>query len=178
MELEIHTPPRTIMEVYNMLPENTLAELINGQIFMSPAPNNQHQRILKRIARVLDDFVMEKELGEIFISPSDVYFDATSNAVQPDIYFVSNKNEMIVSDTEPNRGVPDLIVEILSPSNDRHDTLTKKKLYEKFKVSEYWIVDPSSKEVRVYELQNDSFHLIGKAINKAYSSLLDYHFTF
>ena len=117
MKIEIPSPPRTIMEVYKMLPEGTLAELINGQIFMSPAPTNQHQRILKKIFKVLDSFVEKENLGEVFFAPSDVYLDQNSNAVQPDIYYVSNKNEMTIRDTIPNEGVPDLVVEILSTKN-------------------------------------------------------------
>ncbi len=178
MKIDIPHPPRTIMEVYKMLPEGTLAELINGQLFMSPAPTNQHQRILKKIFKVLDSFVEEKNLGEVFLAPSDVYLDQNSNAVQPDLYFVSKQNKMIIRDTEPNEGAPDLIIELLSPGNTKHDAITKKNLYEKFGVKEYWIVDPATKETTVYQLQNNSYELVGKEIGKAQSVLLNHQFEF
>ncbi len=166
------------MEVYQALPEGTLAELINGQIIMSPSPNNQHQRILVRIFVVLRDHVNSKRLGELFIAPSDVYLDAVANAVQPDIYYVSHSNLMVISDTEPNRGVPDLIIEILSPANASYDTLTKKNLYERFSVKEYWIVDPTTDEIAVYTLRENGYTLASKEINQAFSILFDHHFIF
>lgn len=178
MKIDIPSPPRTIMEVYQMLPQGTLAELINGQIFMSPAPNNQHQRILKSIFKVLDDFVNKNQLGEIFIAPSDIYLDETSNAVQPDLYFISGKNEMKILESEPNCGVPDLIIEILSPGNNKHDLITKRDLYENFGVKEYWIVDPSTKETQVYHLENKSYQFAGKEIGKVYSPSLNQTFEF
>lgn len=177
MEREANTP-RTIMEVYQALPEGTLAELINGQIIMSPSPNNQHQRVLIRIFRVLYDYINERTLGELLIAPSDVYLDAVANAVQPDIYFVAHSNPMTISNTEPNRGVPDLIIEILSPGNKSYDRLAKKNLYERFCVKEYWIVDPATDEIAVYTLQEDVYRLAGSKINSAFSVLFDYHFFF
>ncbi len=177
MEIEIPSPPRTIMEVYKMLPEGTLAELINGQLYMSPAPNTNHQRLIGAIFIKLTHFVKHNEIGEIFISPYDVYLDEEKNAVQPDILFVSNKNASIV---KPHGivGVPDLIVEFLSPSNNKHDFVTKKELYEKFGVKEYWIIDPASKEVLVYQMENHQYTLAGKDIANLFSPLLNHHFEF
>jgi Uma2 family endonuclease len=166
------------MEVYKMLPEGTLAELINGQIFMSPAPSNQHQRILKSIFKVLDDFIEFSSLGEVFIAPSDVYLDDSRNAVQPDLYFISSQNKMLVLDDQPNQGIPDLIIEILSPGNNKHDLIIKKELYEKFDVCEYWIVDPATKEAIVYQLKNNLYVMAGKEIAKISSPLLKHVFEF
>lgn len=175
---EIPSPPRTIMEVYKMLPEGTLAELINGQLFMSPAPTNNHQRVVLAIYKLIDKLVGEKKLGEVFVAPSDVYLDDHSNAVQPDLYFVSLNNKMKLLDDEPNRGVPDLIVEILSPSNNRHDLDVKRKLYEKFGVLEYWIIDPKTKEASVFQLTNNSYQLAGKEIGSVDSPLFSHTFEF
>ena len=62
MNVEISSPPRTIMEVFKMLPEGTLAELINGQIYMSPTPTNLHQRISRKIVIKLSEFVEKNDL--------------------------------------------------------------------------------------------------------------------
>jgi Uma2 family endonuclease len=75
MGLEIPSPPRTIMEVYKMLPEGTLAELINGQLYMSPAPNTNHQRVSGKIEYLLRSYVENHSLGEMFHAPYDVYLD-------------------------------------------------------------------------------------------------------
>ncbi|MFM9840492.1 MAG: Uma2 family endonuclease [Cyclobacteriaceae bacterium] len=177
MEYEIISPPRTIMEVYKMLPEGTMAELIEGQLYMSPAPTNRHQRVLIALFKTLDQHVAVNGLGEVFISPSDVYLDDHSNAVQPDLYFVSKKNKMVIYDDQPNRGVPDLVVEILSPSNNQHDLKIKKNLYEKFGVKEYWIIDPTTKEVSIYQLVGNQFVLAGKNKTKLFSPLFNHSFT-
>ncbi len=177
MKFDIPSPPRTIMEVYKSLPEGTLAELINGQIYMSPSPTNQHQRIFKKLLRILDEFVEQGDLGELFVSPSDIYLDSLSNAVQPDLYFVSKGNKMIIDPGKPNYGVPDLVVEILS-SDKKYDLVTKKDLYEKFGVKEYWIIDPFTKEVIVYQYISSAYQLAGKSTGKIYSPLLKNEFEF
>jgi hypothetical protein len=73
-------PPRTIMEVFKMLPETTLAEVINNTLYMSPAPSPSHQRAVKKLMKTLDDFVEAHHLGETFISPIDLFLDEKSNA--------------------------------------------------------------------------------------------------
>jgi Uma2 family endonuclease len=178
MIAEIPSPPRTIMEVYKMLPEGTLAELINGQIYMSPTPTNLHQRISRKLEIKLIDFIDRNFLGEIFHAPLDIYLDNEANAVQPDIIFISKENPSQPLDEVPYQGVPDLLVEILSPSNNKHDLVVKKELYEKFGVKEYWIVDPFSKEVTVYKLQGALYVLASKEIGKVHSPLLSYQFEF
>ncbi len=178
MIIEIATPPRTLMEVYKMLPEGTLAELINGQLYVSPAPTNIHQRTVLKIIIQLSQFIDENKLGEIFIAPSDVYLDENANAVQPDLYFISKENNNQPLDEIPYQGVPDLIIEILLPSNNDHDLITKKNLYEKFGVKEYWIVDPFTKECLVYELTGTQFILQGKNIATVFSPLFNHSFSF
>lgn len=176
-KFDIPSPPRTLLEVYQSLPEGTLAELINGQIYMSPSPTNQHQRILKKLLRIIDAFIENDELGELFIAPSDIYLDEDSNAVQPDLYFISTSNPITIDQAKPNYGVPDLVIEILS-SDEKHDKITKKELYEKFGVKEYWIVDPFTKEAFVYQHSNGAYKLAGKSIGKIYSPLFNNEFEF
>ena len=151
------TPPRTIMEVYKNLPEGTLAELIDNVIYMSPSPVKNHQQVLQTIFRRLSEAIDDVGKGEVIIAPFDVYLDATSNAVQPDIIVILNSNK---GQSKPNghfHGVPDVIVEILSPGNKDYDLVKKKELYERFGVKEYWIVDPESKETIGYFLQDSKF---------------------
>jgi Uma2 family endonuclease len=71
-----------------MLPEGTLAELIDGILYMSPSPIDSHQRAVTRLVGQMYLFVEKNDLGEIFTAPFDVYLDEHSNAVQPDILFL------------------------------------------------------------------------------------------
>ncbi len=169
-------PPRTIMEVFTMLPEGTLAELIDGKIYMSPSPVTNHQRIIFKLSRSLASYAEQEGLGEIFISPFDVYLDEHSNAVQPDIIFVSKDQSHIVKDHI--HGVPELLIELLSPGNKTHDTVIKKNLYEKLGVKEYWIIDPATKESIGYELKGKRYEEYAKSVGYITSRLLNSRFDF
>jgi Uma2 family endonuclease len=177
MTIEIQSPPRTIMEVYKMLPEGTLAELINGQLFMSPAPSTIHQRVSRKVLLRLEQFVEIHQLGEIFIAPYDVYLDEEKNAVQPDISFVSMQSSSIVK-AHGIVGVPDLVVEFLLPGNNKYDLTTKRDLYEKFGVKEYWIIDPFTKETIVYQLINSRYTLAGRTTATLFSPMFNHSFSF
>ncbi len=172
----ISMPPRTIMEVYKMLPQGTLAELIDGKIYMSPSPVTDHQRIISRLLSKIFSYVEEEGLGEVFVSPFDVYLDEHANAVQPDLIFVSNTNIHIVQDHI--HGVPDLLIELLSPGNKTHDTVTKKNLYETFKVKEYWIIDPATKESIGYRLEGGCYQEFARSVGNISSLLLKQRFDF
>ncbi len=151
----IISPPKNIMEVYKMLPEGTLAELINKVIYMSPSPIRKHQQIVGKLFNRLSDFLELNDLGEVYIAPFDVYLDEHSNAVQPDIIFVAKENLGIVLDHI--HGVPDLVIEILSEGNKSHDLKRKRSLYEKFGIKEYWMVDPESREAIGLRLENRKY---------------------
>ena len=154
------TPPRTIMEVYKNLPEGTLAELIDNVIYMSPSPVYNHQDVLLEITTKLKERL--KKSAKVVIAPFDVYLDDRSNAVQPDIVIILDINKGILIPNGHFHGVPDVIVEILSPGNKDYDLVKKKELYERFGVKEYWIVDPESKETIGYFLQDSKFIKLGQ----------------
>ncbi len=178
MKFEIETPPRTIMEVYKMLPEGTLVELIDNTIYMSPSPVNKHQKILQSLFRKLSEQIEDSGKGELFIAPHDVYLDEHSNAVQPDIIVVLNKNKHIIDTEGYIHGVPDLLIEILSPGNAEYDLIKKKSLYETFGVKEYWVVDPKTKLALVFELKAGVFVKVGESIGVIQSILLEQSFHF
>lgn len=123
----------------------------NTEIIMA-APSLQHQRIIKKITMKLNQFVEENDLGEVFFSPIDVKFD-DDHSFQPDIVFVAKINYDILKE-KAIEGSPDLVLEVISPSNHKQEMANKKATYEKFGVSEYWIIRPKKKQVRV-EVLND-----------------------
>jgi len=174
----IDRPPRTIMEVFKMLPEGTLAELIDGVIYMSPSPIRPHQRIVSLLSARITVFVEENDLGEAYVAPFDVYLDEEINAVQPDIVFVSKERLSIIDPIGHIHGTPDLVVEVLSTGTKKYDQEKKKELYERFGVKEYWIIDPSTKETKGFTLQSGKYFESFKASGKIQSSLLNETFLF
>ncbi len=154
------------------LPEGTLAQLLEGEIFMVPAPVPEHQRISGKLYAFLLQYVERKNLGEIFFSPIDVFLDE-HNVVQPDLVYISEEKRSIIGEKRIE-GAPDWIAEILSEGNAYHDLKTKKKLYERHGVAEYWIVDPMERSVEVYRNGESGFKLITSSTSgKIESSVLD-----
>jgi Uma2 family endonuclease len=174
MEPTFKTPPRTIMEVYQNLPEGTLAELIDDVIYMSPSPVKNHQKVLQTIFRRLSENIEDLKKGEVIVAPFDVYLDITSNAVQPDIIVILDGNPGHSLPDGHFHGVPDIIVEVLSPGNRDYDFIKKKQLYERFGVKEYWIVDPDTKDTWCYALENAHYIEMSRDKNKIHFKLLDF----
>lgn len=144
---------------YLKTPDDKRYELIEGELYMTPSPNTNHQRISRKLELRMAYFVEKNELDEVFFAPYDVYFDEES-VIQPDILFVSKERLDII--TEDNiKGAPDLIVEILSESTAYRDTIQKKMLYARFGVKEYWLVAPKEAMIEVYTLKNKEYALAG-----------------
>ncbi len=136
-------------EDYLLFPEDGKRhELIDGEHYMTPAPSTKHQRISGNTFIILSNFVKNNKLGEVFYAPCDIVF-SDIDVVQPDIIFISNENMRII--TEKNvKGAPDLAIEIISETTRRTDKVIKRRLYEKFGVKEYWIIDPVVDTLEVY----------------------------
>ena len=140
---------------YLQLPEDKRYEIIDGDLFMVPSPNESHQHILTNILYILINYVRRNKLGAIYCAPFDILF-SDEDIVQPDVIFVSNENKKVI--TKDNiKGSPDLLVEILSPSTSKRDMGIKKKLYARHGVREYWIVDPKRETVDVFRLKGREF---------------------
>lgn len=161
-----------------MLPQGTLAEVIENTLYMSPTPTAQHQRLIRELLDQFSLFLKEEKTGEIFVSPLDVFLDESSNAVEPDLFFIRSENISIVDPNGHIHGVPDLIIEVLSPGNQSHDKVRKKALYERFGVKEYWIVDPATKETIGYKLVDNKYISLGEFAGEIRSQLLNHSFSF
>ena len=129
------------------LPEGTRAELIDGELFMSPSPRLKHQDAVGNLFAILRDFVRARSLGRVFVAPFDVHLPS-GDIVEPDVLFVAQSNCGILQDWV--RGVPDLVVEVLSPDGVERDRIVKRDLYAQNGIQEYWIVDPEAKTVEVF----------------------------
>ena len=146
---------------YLLLDDNVRCEITQGDLVMTPSPNLIHQRISRELEFALWQYIKNRELGEIYYAPVDVVFD-NENILQPDIVVVLKDNEEILKE-KAIVGTPDVIMEIISPTSITRDRNEKHKLYEKFRVPEYWLVDPRNKSIEVYTLENDEFQLFSFA---------------
>ena len=142
-------------EDYARLPDDERYELIEGKLIPMPSPKEIHQALSGTLFMSVGMFVRVAGLGRIYFAPFDVILSAT-NVVQPDLIFISSSRAHII--TEDNiRGAPDLLVEILSPSTAGYDRTTKRDLYERHGVPEYWLVDPYAKTITVLILGADGY---------------------
>lgn len=134
-------------------------ELIKGFIRkMSPAPNRFHQVVARNITQIFLN-AFKKHSCNVYFAPFDVRLPIPSKqkdttVVQPDICVVCDKSKL---DDAGCNGAPELMIEILSQNNSKHDLDTKFKLYEEAGVLEYWIVEPVKKIIFVYTSINGKF---------------------
>jgi Uma2 family endonuclease len=136
-------------------------EVIRGVLYVSPAPRTRHQRVIANLFNALFNFVTARQLGEVLTSPIDVLLPGLASPVQPDILFVSRERARIVEE-KYLADAPDLVVEVLSPSNPRHDRKTKFEVYAEAGVREYWIVDPDERSIEVHSLEGRAWRLDGR----------------
>ena len=139
-------------------------ELLRGKLFkMSPAPREIHQRVSMYLSGELYNFFKDKTC-RFYSAPFDVRIPAkgTKGTTDNQIYTIVQPDLCVVCDLEKIDGrgcigAPDLVVEILSPSNSRKDLKDKYEIYEEAGVPEYWIVDPDNKAFYRYVLQEDVY---------------------
>ena len=143
---------------YMLYDENEKIEIIDGNIYnMSPAPSRIHQKLITEILFRIRSYI-ETNNGscEVYPSPFDVILknndeviEDCKNIIQPDISVICDKNKLT---DKGCTGSPDMIVEVVSPYNPNNDFIRKLNLYDKYKVKEYWIVNPIKKNILVYKL--------------------------
>ncbi len=129
-------------------PESPLIELIGGELFVVPSPTVNHQRISQRLEQIISQHVNKNQLGELLHAPIDVLF-SEEDAVIPDIIFIEKAQSSIIHEKNI-QGTPTLIIEILS-ENKKRDFVKKKRIYEKYGVTEYWIIDPNQHTIIAFD---------------------------
>jgi Uma2 family endonuclease len=138
------------------LPEDLLRhELIDGEHLMSPAPSRKHQRVAMNLSWLIRGYLEDHALGSVYAAPLDVVF-SDFDVAEPDLLYVSAEREQRLGTERHLAGAPDLVVEVLSPSTAGIDQGRKLWLYERYAVTEYWIVDPERETVKVYRLTEGS----------------------
>lgn len=132
---------------YLHMPEDRRYELVEGEFFVVPSPNEYHQRISRELEYALMTFVKKRKSGFVYYAPFDVVL-SDEDVVQPDIIYVSKERRKIITHNNI-QGAPDLVVEILSPKISYRDHEIKRKLYGKYGVKEYWIVYPIKQTIEI-----------------------------
>jgi Uma2 family endonuclease len=169
--------PKTALDVFRLLPEGTLCEVIDNVLYMSPAPKYTHQALVVLFSRRIGNYLENKSMGEIIISPFDVYFENLLSAVQPDILVLLNESKHLLKQDGYVHGAPDLIIEVLS-SDKKRDKVKKKSLYERAAVKEYFVVDPDTREITGWILTESTYKVQYADIGIFKSSLLSFEFEF
>ena len=149
------TKPRPLTKFdYWQLPEaGPRYQLINGDLYMAPAPNRFHQDISRTIQFEILKYLEREPRGIIYDAPFDVVL-TDLNVFQPDLAFFSSGRREVLTE-KGAEGAPDLVVEILSASTARLDLDQKRVIYARTGVSELWIVDPAKLEIQVFDLRAD-----------------------
>ena len=139
-----------------LMPDNdSRYEIINGELYVTRAPHNKHQKTCGRFFTVLDIWSRETNIGEAEIGAGLIFGD--SDDVIPDVIWMSKeKYADLIDDTGHFRGAPELVIEVLSAGtdNEKRDRQVKLKLYSNHGVLEYWIADWRAKQIQVYRREN------------------------
>lgn len=136
--------------------EEEREELLNGKIVMMSSPSVNHNIISFNITHIFSEYLKGKPCMA-FNDGVDVYLTEKDRVI-PDAMIVCNKT---IIRPDGVHGVPDLVVEVLSPSTAKNDRGYKKDLYEKSGVKEYWIVDPNMRSIESYLLLDGSYSMDG-----------------
>ena len=134
-------------------------EIIDGEHYMNPAPNTYHQTVSRLIQFQLMQQVEMQKLGVVYDAPTDVQL-SDHDIIQPDLVVVLAENRNIITPIKI-KGVPDLVVEILSPSTKKKDIELKHQLYCRSGIPEYWIVDPDEHLIQQFALVGAEYRLLG-----------------
>jgi Uma2 family endonuclease len=139
--------PWTLEELHRLPDDDgNKYELLDGELFVTPAPAEVHEEILARLTRLIVPFVATHGLGNVFHPRAVVRTQGSE--LEPDLMVRPLRTAPLVKDWE-DAPVPILVVEVLSPTTRRRDLTKKRGFYMRIGVAEYWVVDPDRESVRV-----------------------------
>jgi Uma2 family endonuclease len=149
-------PLLTVADLDACPDDNNRYELIEGELFVSRAPEIPHQRVLHILQIELALYLRGNPIGILVPGTGAVFSDY--DAVIPDLVFIRNERWNEVTSEQRVTGAPDIVVEIVSPGTENHrrDLQVKRKLYGKYGVQEYWIIDPKKSSVLIFRLINET----------------------
>ncbi len=146
-------------DLAGMPDDGLIREILDGELFATPAPSPLHQRVSKRLQRQLEAYFEARALGEVFNAPLDTIL-GPHDVVEPDILVVTNA--ALVS-RRAIEGAPALVVEILSPSTGARDRTLKAQRYAAAGVAHCWIVDIDARRIDCFRLEQGKYELAALA---------------
>jgi Uma2 family endonuclease len=146
-------PLLTAADLELMPDDDKRYELVEGELLVTRAPGLPHQDVLRNLILLIGPYLNRTPVGQIYPTPGVIFDDY--NSVIPDLVFLTNEQRERAG--SHIHEAPELAVEIVSPGreNARRDRVVKLQVYSKFKVKEYWVVDPEARTVEVYRLTDD-----------------------
>src|SRR5688572_20204160 len=157
---DVNLPGSRVKLTYDdflLFPDDGLRhELIDGEHYVTASPNLKHQRVSGNLHFLIRAWLEQHPVGVVFYAPFDVVF-TRFDVVEPDLLYMSHARAKEALTAANVQGVPELVIEIGSPSTRKRDETIKKGLYERAGVSEYWVVDPDIDVIRIYRRNADGF---------------------
>jgi len=168
-----HLRPLTYEDLQQMPQDGNRYEIIDGEPVVSPAPTLTHAEVVARLFFLIRAFVLlHRPGGRVFTAPVDVRL-VPPRIVEPDIIYVSAERRHLLADPALVEGPPDLIVEVVSPSNRLYDEQVKFRIYAEAGVLEYWLADPALRTLTIFALENGTYVPLPNEHGVARSRLLD-----
>lgn len=164
---QVDTSKKYTYQDYLKLPEEPgyRYEVLEGVLVKDPSPNVMHQRVSRRLQRILEDYFWEVDpQSEIFNAPLDITFQEIT-VVQPDLFYISGKQKKLVGKNRID-GPPTLVVEIISPSTSRKDRIQKRNIYQKYRVLHYWLVHPEERTLECFTLRDGAYTLAASGMDE------------
>jgi len=131
-------------------------EILDGELYVTPAPSPLHQRLSKRLQRRLEDYFEARGIGEVFNAPTDLIL-AEHDIVQPDLLVVGHPSHVTHRAIE---GTPLLVVEVLSPSTRALDRSVKMRRYADLGILHYWVLDPDAERIECLRLDEGTYRTV------------------
>jgi Uma2 family endonuclease len=135
-------------------PPGVRRELVDGEVAVSPSPTPRHSFVVIKLARILDTYITENDLGELY-QDVDTLLDKY-NVRRPDLLYFSKARTHLVGE-KAMEGPPDLAIEVISPSSVEIDREDKFKQYQVAGVMNYWIIDPAKRTVEAWVLDRGEY---------------------
>lgn len=146
-------------DIWDMPDDGKRYEVIDGDLWMTTAPDLDHQYPITGLIALIKPYLRRGPGGQIFAAPVGLILDE-QNGLQPDLVYVSQARTGILT-RRGIRGVPDLVVEVLSPGTEARDRGVKQRRYAAAGVPHYWIVDPATRSLEAYRLGADGYERAG-----------------
>jgi Uma2 family endonuclease len=148
--IHTHSGVKLTYDDYVLFPDDGQKhELIDGVHYVTPAPVWKHHTIVGNLFGLIWTYLQQHPTGVAFGSSMDVIF-SHFDVVQPDVLYISHERLAQLEPSDWIKGAPNLVVEVGSPSTRKRDETIKHRLYERFGVDEYWIIDPSNATIAVF----------------------------